>query len=141
MARQVFAMRTAISPRFAIRSVRIGKQSLYCRLRAGQTLNRLQYQLRTGADSQIVGQIHPADNSSGVDKKFSRASDIAAILAGFGVQNSVAANHFRRGIGQERIGVPSGMAKLARFIGGIDTDSRDLDPLLMKLAQMFFETP
>ena len=29
MARQVFAMRTAISPRFAIRSVRIGKQSLY----------------------------------------------------------------------------------------------------------------
>jgi hypothetical protein len=141
MARQVLAMRTAISPRFAIRSLRIGKQSLYCRLRARLAQNRFQHKLRAGANSEIVGQVHPADNSSGVDEKFSRSSNVAAVLAGFGVQNSVAANHLRRRIGQERISVSSGAAELVRLLGRIDTDGRDFNTVLMKFAEMLFETP
>src|ERR1700734_4107268 len=103
MARQVFAMRTAISPRFAIRSFRIGKQSLYVRLPASLLQYCFQYQLRTRTDPQIVRQVFPADDPAGVDKKFRRTRDVVPVRSALRMQNAVAANHFRRRIGQERI--------------------------------------
>jgi hypothetical protein len=57
------------------------------------------------------------------------------------MQDAVAANHFRGWIGEEGIAVASGFAQLGGFIGGIDANGRDLNAVLMKFAEMLFETP
>jgi hypothetical protein len=101
----------------------------------------LQSSFGTRADSQVVGQIHPADGSCGVDKKLGRARDVMAILTRFGMQDTVAANHVRVRVGQERIGVPAGMAKFAILFGRIDTDRGDFNSMLAELVEMLFETP
>lgn len=134
-------MRTAISPRFAIRSFRIGKQSLYVRLQAGLLRYCFQYQLRTRANPQIVRQVFPADDPGGVDKKFRRTRDVVAVFSGSRMQNAEAANHVRCWIGKERIAVPLGSAQFVRLFGRVDTNRRHLNPLLVKLVQVLFETP
>jgi hypothetical protein len=116
MVRQVFAMRTAISPRFAIRSVRIGKQLLYCPLTADLLQDHVESDFWTGADSQVIGQIHPADHARGIDEEFGRPGDIVAIFAAFGVQDAVAANHFSFGIRKKRIRISAGMAELTGLL-------------------------
>jgi hypothetical protein len=117
MARQVFAMRTAISPRFAIRSVRIGKQSLYCWLTADLLQDHIECGFWTCADSQVIRQIHPADDARGIDEEFGWPSDIVAIFSPFGVQDAVAANHFSFGIRKKRIRISAGAAEFAGLLG------------------------
>src|SRR5579864_7687465 len=79
MDRQVSAMRMAISPRFAIRSFRIGNELLYCRLSADLLENHVERSLRTCADAKIVGQIHPANNSGRVNEEFGGPRDVVAV--------------------------------------------------------------
>jgi len=141
MARQVFAMRTAISPRFAISSVRIGKQSLYCWLTADLLQDHIECSFGTGTDSQIVRHIHPANDARGIDEEFGRPGDVLAVLAGFGMQDAVAANHPSLRIGEKRIGVSARMAELGGLLGRIDADGHHFDAVLMKLAQMLLEAP
>ncbi len=114
---------------------------VWCQLTTELPLDNLQSNFRTGADSQVVGQVDPANDSGGVNQKLGRACDVTAILTRFGMQDAVTANHLRVRIGQERIFVTSGMAKFAGLFGRIDTDRGDFKAVLMKLVELFFEPP
>ena len=114
---------------------------IICRLPTDLPQDHVQSSLWAGADSQVVRQVHPADDACGVDEELGRASDVAAILARFGVQDSVAANHFSIRIGKKRICVSAGLAEVVRFLGRIDADCRDFDTMLMKFVEVLLETP
>ena len=114
---------------------------IICRLPTDLPQDRVQSSLWAGAYSQVIRQVHPADDSRGVHEKFGRPRDIAAILARFGVQDSVAANHFSIRIGQKRICVSAGLAEVVRFLGRIDADCRDFDTMLVKFVEVLLETP
>src|SRR5438445_453129 len=77
---------------------------------------------RAGADSDVVGQVHPTNLAGGVDQEFRGSRDVFAFRAAFGMQHSVLTNGFSRRIGENWEGIAAGLAELLRFGGRIDGD-------------------
>lgn len=51
--------------------------------------------LRSSTNPQVLRQIHPADHSAAVHKKFSRPRDVFAVFAAAWMQHSVFADNLR----------------------------------------------
>ena len=78
-----------------------------------QRIDLPQHGFRAGPYAYVIGQVDPQDRAGGIHQKFGRPGDILAVLAGSGVQYSVAPDDFRAGVGQEREFVALAAAKLA----------------------------
>jgi hypothetical protein len=64
-----------------------------------------------------------------------------AVFAAFGMQQSIAPNHFRLRIGKHGEGVALGLAELPRLVRGIDANRCNLDVTLIEVVQVLLKTP
>jgi hypothetical protein len=97
--------------------------------------------LRPCADAQVLGQIHPANDSRRVDQEFRRARDVMALDAGAWMQHAVASDYFGVGIGKKRKCVTVALAKSPRYIGSVHADRHRTNAQGFELVQIFFDTP
>ena len=95
----------------------------------------------TGAHSDVVGQVHPADCAVGGDEELGGARDILTISGAVGMQYPVLADGFSLGIGEKRKFIPLGLAEFLRIGPGVHTDSHHFHTALMKFVQVLLETP
>ena len=106
-----------------------------------QCTGGLEHLVGTGADSEVIGEIDPSDDARGIDQEFGGAGDVVAVDAGTFVEHIVAANDFRVGIGEKRIGVAGFMAEIMGLGGRIDADGDGLDTQFLELLQLLLDTP
>jgi len=106
-----------------------------------QCTGGLEHLVGTGADSEVIGEIDPSDGARGIDEEFGGAGDVVAVDAGTFVEHIVAANDFRVGIGEKRIGVAGFMAEIMGLGGRIDADGHRLDTQFLELLQLLLDTP
>jgi len=91
--------------------------------------------------AKVISQVFPENCALRIHKKFRRACDVLAIFAGFGMQQAIAANHFRFRIGKERVVKSAGLKELSRLFSRVDTDGCDFDAALMKLIEIPLYSP
>lgn len=66
-------------------------------------IESFQHLLGTRAHGDVVCQVDPANHTTGINQKFSRASNVGSLRSGAGMQQVVTANDFRLWIGKERV--------------------------------------
>jgi len=94
-----------------------------------------------GADANILGEIHPADLSGGVDQKLGRSGNIGAVDAGVGMDEVPAANNVVFGIGENRESVTCGLAEMLGILRRVNANGDDADFARVEIGKMLFETP
>ena len=78
--------------------------------------------------SDVFGEIYPANYSARINEKLCRASDVRAFGPCAAMQQIVTTNHFRPGIGQERVGVAKFLTLAPVNFRGVHTDRDHLNP-------------
>jgi hypothetical protein len=97
--------------------------------------------LGAGADANILGEIHPADISGGVDQKFGGARDIGAVDAGVGMDEVPAADDIVFGVRENRESVTGGLAQMLGLLRSVYTNGDDADFARVEIGKALFETP
>jgi len=92
-------------------------------------------------DTQILGQIDPADRPGRIDQKFSGPRNLASVRAALAVEQVIAANGVKLFVGEERVGVALLLTKILGDWGRIHADGYDLHSARLELIKLFFETP
>ena len=90
------------------RTVRV-PQNLKAVLLGGQYSGGVEHLVGAGTDAEVAGEIDPADDACGIDEKFGGARDVVAFDPSAFVKHVVAADCFRVGVREKRVGV-SGFA-------------------------------
>jgi len=113
------------------------------RLPAGRqcAVDGLQNILRSCADAEVAGQVHPADRACGVHQELGGAGDILVVHAGARMEHAETADYLGFGIGEEGKGVAAAVAKLLGILARINADGDHLDAARMKILQAFFKPP
>ena len=96
-------------------------------LLGGERAGGLEHLFGTGADAEVVGQIDPADCTGRVDEEFGGTRYVMAVYTCSFVEEVVAADYFRAGVGEECVVVARLTAKVLGLAGSIDTDGDRLD--------------
>lgn len=91
--------------------------------------------LGAGADTNVFGEIFPANDARTVDEKFSRAGDVMLFRAATLVQEVVAANDFGLRIAEKREVVALLEAKMLRDFGRVHADGHGAHALRGKLLK------
>jgi len=104
-------------------------------------LRRLDDLVGAGADTEVAGEIDPADSTGGIDKELGRAGDIVAVDAGAFVKEIVTADHFGIGVGEKGVGVAGLAAEILGFAGRINANGHGPDAELFQIRETFLDTP
>jgi hypothetical protein len=83
--------------------------------------------LGAGADAEVVGEIDPADCAGRVDEELRGARYVVAVDPGSFVEEVVAADYLRIGVGEECVRVASLAAEVLRLGRSVNTDGNGLD--------------
>lgn len=75
-----------------------------------------------GPDAEIAGEIDPTDGAGRVDEELRRASDVVTVDASAFVEEIVAADYLRVGIGEKCVSVTGLAAEVLGFGGRIDAN-------------------
>jgi hypothetical protein len=106
-----------------------------------EPVNRLQRLLRTRAHGDILGEVHPLHDPTGVDIKLSRSRNVFVLGPGARMKHIVAPNYFRLGIGEKWIRESHLATMAAVYLNRIDANRRDMDATRFKISQTFLKTP
>jgi hypothetical protein len=87
----------------------------------------LEHLIGTGADAEVVGEIDPADRTGRVDDELGGARYVVAVYTCSFMEEVVAADYFRIGVGEECVRVASLAAEVLRLSGSVNTDGDGLD--------------
>ncbi len=91
--------------------------------------------------SDVFGEIYPANYSARINEKLCRASDVRAFWACAMMQQIVTPNHFRFGIGEERVGVTKFLSLAPVDFRCVHTNRDDLNPARFEVRKPLLETP
>jgi hypothetical protein len=94
-----------------------------------------------GADANILGEIHPADLSGGVDQKLGRSRNIGAVDAGVGVDEVPPVDDVVFSIGENRESVARGLAEMLGLLRRVNANGDDANPAGVEIGKVLFETP
>lgn len=89
-----------------------------------------------GAHANIFREIRPAHGSCLVHQKFGGPGNIMTSGTAADVQQVIAANRFRVGIGEKREGIPGFAAEIFRLLRTIDADGYRTDSRILELCQV-----
>ena len=87
----------------------------------------MEHLVGAGADTEVIGEIDPADCAGGVDEELRGARYVMAVDAGSFVEEVVAADYLGIRVGQECVRVASLAAEVLRLGGSVNTDGNGLD--------------
>ena len=104
-------------------------------------LRCFEYLLRPRADTEIAGEIAPADGAGAVEEELGGAGDVVSVFARAFVQDAVARDRLRVRIGQQREGVAGFLTEIARLLRRVDADRDRLDAGGAEVGEMLFDTP
>ena len=110
-------------------------------VRSSRCVEGLQDLQGAGADANILGEIHPADLSGGVDQKFGGARDIGAVDAGVRMDEVPPADDVVFGVGENRESVASGLAEVLGLFRGVHANGDDTNLARVEIGKVLFETP
>lgn len=84
-------------------------------LLGSQCAGGLEHLLGAGTDSEVIGEVDPANCAGGVDEEFGGAGDVMPIDAGTFMEQVVAADQLGVRIRQKRVRVTGLTAEVLRF--------------------------
>ena len=93
------------------------------------------------AHSDVLGEIHPADDPARIDKKLCRTRDVGAFGPRATMQHIVSPYHVRLRIGQKRVGVAKFLALAPIDLRCVHTNGNDLNPARFKVWKSLLKTP
>jgi len=96
-----------------------------------------QHLFGTGPDTDVFGEVLPANGSGTIDEELGGASDVLAVVSAVFVQHIITPNHLGFGIGKKGKGVTGLSTKILRLCRRIDADRDRADALCLKLRQIF----
>jgi hypothetical protein len=96
---------------------------------------------RAGADEIVVGELHPADFSGGIEDEFGGAGDVCAAFAAVGVDKVPAADESVLVVAEEQEGISGVFPKALRFVRGVHADGRHANFSCVEFRKFFLKTP
>src|SRR3989441_632031 len=106
----------------------IGPAALLARLPHAQVVEHLEH---------LLGQVDPADRCAGVKQKLRWPGNVGAANAASSMQQVVAANDFRLGVGEKREGVTLLLAMCPRDSGGSPLKATMRTPPAVNFSSFF----
>src|SRR5437899_2440431 len=115
--------------------------ALLARLTHAQVVKHLEHLLAGGANFVTLRQVDPADRCRGVKQKLRWAGNVGAANAASSMQQVVAANDFRLGVGEKREGVALLLAMRPRDLRWVHADSHNAHTARGEFVQLLLKTP
>jgi hypothetical protein len=97
--------------------------------------------LRSSADTDILGEVHPAHRAGGVHEEFGRPCNVFAALPRSRMQQIIATNNLCARVGQKREGVTGVLAECGGLFRRVDTDRNRTNSLRLERREIVFDTP
>src|SRR5437899_11244479 len=119
----------------------IGPAALLARLTHAQVVEHLEHLLAGGANFVTLRQVDPADRCRGVKQKLRWAGNVGAANAASSMQQVVAANDFRLGVGEKREGVALLLAMCPRNLRWVHADGHNAHTARGEFLQLMLNTP
>jgi hypothetical protein len=110
-------------------------------VRSSHAVKGLQDLQGAGADANILGEIHPADLSGGVDQKLSWSGNIGAVDAGVGMYEVPTADDVFFGVGENRESVAGGLAEMLGLLRRVNANGDDANFARVEIGKVLLETP
>ena len=95
----------------------------------------------TRTDSHALGEVFPANDAIGVDKKFSGAGDVSAFWPAGAVEQTILLNRGGLWIGQAGELEPHLLRMLLSGLLRIRTDRHDTNAASVEVGELLLETP
>jgi|SRR6516165_2887402 len=101
----------------------------------------MEHLIGTGADADVIRQVHPTDNSGRIDQKLRRAGNVLPARTTCRVQQVVSANHVGGRVRQKGVGVSPFLAVSAGDWRRVHADGDNAYPSGSKIVESQLETP
>jgi hypothetical protein len=101
----------------------------------------MKHLIGTGADADVIGQVHPTDNPGRIDQKLRRARNVLPAGTTPSVQQVVSANHLGRRIRQKSVGVSLFLAVGPGDCRRVHANGDNADSSGSKIVESLLETP
>jgi len=101
----------------------------------------MEHLIGTGADADVIRQVHPTDNSGQIDQKLRRARNVLPARTTRRVQQVVSANHLGRRIRQEGVGVSPFLAVSPGDCRRVHANGNNAYSSGSKIVESLLETP
>jgi hypothetical protein len=105
-------------------------------IRSGNGFDSGQHLVGFGANTNVFRKVFPTHHTRGIHQKLRGPGDVTSSRTTAHVQQIIAADHFRFGIGEEGETVSSFAAKVRRNLRGIDADGDRTNAGIMEFAEI-----
>src|SRR2546426_4268110 len=119
----------------------MGPAALLARLRHAQVVEHLEHLLGGGANFVTLRQVDPAARAAGVKQNLSWPGNVGAADTASSMQQVVAANDFRLGVGEKREGVALLLAMRPRNLRWVHADGHNAHTARGEFLQLLLKTP